>query len=144
MQPERELILNESIGYLISIAGIRYKGKIWKCLKPYDVTPEQWVILNKLSNEEGLSQRELADRVAKNHPNTTRILDKMEQKGLIRRESSPSDRRVLLVFLTGEGIRIREKLLPVLWEIYEMSTKGFRGEELKVMKKLLVRFMANL
>ncbi|MGE4560573.1 MAG: MarR family winged helix-turn-helix transcriptional regulator [Desulfobulbus sp.] len=136
--------MKESIGYLISIAGIRYKGKVWKCFQPYDVTPEQWVILNKLSYEDGLSQRELADRVAKNQPNTTRILDKMEQKGLIRRESSPSDRRVLLVFLTGEGIRVREKLLPVLWEIYKMSIKGFSEEELQLMKKLLARFMMNL
>ena len=54
------------------MAGIRYKAQIWDCLKPYDVTPEQWVILNKLFDEDGISQRELAQRVAKNHPNTTR------------------------------------------------------------------------
>jgi DNA-binding MarR family transcriptional regulator len=144
MSDRDDFELNESIGYVISIAGIRYKGKIWRRLKPFDVTPEQWVVLNRLSTEEGICQRELAERIAKNHPNTTRILDKMEHKGLIRRVSDPRDRRVLQVFLTEGGTRVWKKLLPVVREVYENSIKGFSTGEIKELKNMLARFTANL
>jgi DNA-binding MarR family transcriptional regulator len=136
--------LNESIGYLISIAGLRYKGEVWRRLKPFDVTPEQWVVLNGLSTEQGICQRELAERIVKNHPNMTRILDKMEHKGLIRRLADVCDRRVSKVFLTEEGARVRDKLQPVMCEVYENSLKGFDAGEITVLKRLLARFTANL
>jgi DNA-binding MarR family transcriptional regulator len=108
------------------------------------VTPEQWVVLNGLSTEQGICQRELAERIVKNHPNMTRILDKMEHKGLIRRLADVCDRRVSKVFLTEEGARVRDKLQPVMCEVYENSLKGFDAGEITVLKRLLARFTANL
>jgi len=143
LQPT-DFILNDSIGYLISMAGIRYKAQIWDCLKPYDITPEQWVILNKLFDEDGISQRELAQRVAKNHPNTTRILDKLEQKGLITRIADPKDRRAFQIFLTSEGADIRLQVLPLLADVFQKSIKGFTDAEIRCLKELLARFSDNL
>ncbi|MDD2336138.1 MAG: MarR family transcriptional regulator [Geobacteraceae bacterium] len=144
MADANDFKLNQSIGYLITIAGFRYKGEIWKHLKPFDVTPEQWVVLNCLSTEDGVCQRELAERIVKDQPNTTRILDKMEFKGLIRRLPDPRDRRAFLVFHTAEGKRVREELLPVIRNLHKSSIKGFTDEEITLLKKLLERFTGNL
>lgn len=144
MADANDFKLNASIGYLISIAGLRYKGEVWKQLKPFDVTPEQWVVLNRLSIEEGVCQRELAERIVKDQPNTTRILDKMEHKGLIRRLPAPRDRRAFLVFLTDEGKRLREELLPVIRKLHKSSMKGFSAEEITLLGSLLERFTGNL
>lgn len=144
MAAANDFNLNASIGYLITIAGFRYKGEIWKLLKPFDVTPEQWVVLNRLSIEEGVCQRELAERIVKDQPNTTRILDKMAHKGLIRRQPSPKDRRAFLVFLTDEGKRLREELLPLIRKVHKSSTRGFTAEEIILLKSLLARFSENL
>jgi DNA-binding MarR family transcriptional regulator len=144
MSDHNDFILNGSIGYRISIAGLLYKGEIWRRLKPFGVTPEQWVVLNRLSIEEGVCQRELAERIVKDQSNTTRILDKMEHKGLIRRLADPQDRRASLVFLTSEGKQVREKLLPVIRKLHGSSTRGFNDEEISVLRKLLDRFTENL
>ena len=144
MQNFDDFIYSESIGYLISMAGIQYKSKIWDCLKPYDLTPEQWVILNKLFDEDGISQRELAQRVVKNHPNTTRILDKMEQKGLIRRLADPHDRRAFQIYLTSAGAQIRDEVVPLLAEVYKLSIRGFNDQDIFTLKQLLARFSDNL
>jgi DNA-binding MarR family transcriptional regulator len=144
MADANDFKLNASIGYLITIAGFRYKGEIWKRLKPFDVTPEQWVVLNRLSIEEGVCQRELAERIVKDQPNTTRILDKMAHKGLIRRQPAPRDRRAFLVFLTDEGKRLREELLPVIRKMHKSSMRGFSDEEVALLRKLLARFTGNL
>ncbi len=137
-------IFNESLGYLISLVGMRYKGEAWRCLKPFGVTPEQWVVLNRLSVEEGVCQRELADRIVKDQPNTTRILDKMEQKELIRRDRDTSDRRAFQVFLTEKGKLLREELLPVAQQLRSKSTIGFAESDIKQLRELLEKFLANL
>ncbi|MEA5113367.1 MAG: MarR family transcriptional regulator [Geobacteraceae bacterium] len=139
-----EFIEKNSIGYLISIAGLRYKGETWRRLKPFGITPEQWVVLNRLSEGDGVSQRELADRIVKDQPNTTRILDKMAQKGLIRRDPDPQDRRAFLIFLTSDGRRLRDKLLPIVQELRKISAHGFSEEEIMMLKNLLRRFTGNL
>jgi DNA-binding MarR family transcriptional regulator len=136
--------IDESVGYLISIAGLRYKGETWRRLKPFDVTPEQWVVLNRLSMDEGVCQRELASRIVKDQPNTTRILDKMEQKGLIRRTPDPLDRRAFQVFLTQKGKRLREELLPVVQQLRNESTLGFSASEIYLLKELLRKFSNNM
>lgn len=136
--------IDESVGYWISIVGLRYKGEAWRRLKPFDVTPEQWVVLNRLSMDEGVCQRELASRIVKDQPNTTRILDKMEQKGLIRRNPDPLDRRAFQVFLTEKGKRLREELLPVVQQLRNDSTSGFSESEIMMLKELLRKFSANL
>lgn len=144
MTNRNDFIHDDSIGYLISIAGLRYKGETWRRLKPFAVTPEQWVVLNRLSTEEGVCQRELAGRIVKDQPNTTRILDKMEQKGLIRRDPDPLDRRAFLVFLTEKGKSVREELLPVVQQFREKSIRGFSDAEIKLAKEFLRKFMANV
>lgn len=136
--------IDESVGYLISIAGLRYKGETWRRLKPFDVTPEQWVVLNRLSMDEGVSQRELASRIVKDQPNTTRILEKMEQKGLIRRNPDPLDRRAFQVFLTEKGKRLRKELLPVVQQLRIESTSGFSAAEIDLLQELLRKFSKNL
>jgi len=136
--------IDESVGYLISIVGLRYKGETWRRLKPFDVTPEQWVVLNRLSMDEGVCQRELASRIVKDQPNTTRILDKMEQKGLIRRNPDPHDRRAFQVFLTEKGKRLREELLPVVQQLRDKSILRFSASEIDLLKELLRKFSNNL
>lgn len=144
MSKLKDVIRDDFIGYLISIAGLRYRGETLRRLKPFDVTPEQWVVLNRLADGDGVSQRELADRIAKDQPNTTRILDKMEQKGLIRRDPHLEDRRAFRIFLTEQGSQLRERILPVVRELRNNAGCGFSKGEITMLQELLRKFLANL
>lgn len=75
----------------------------------YDITQEQWLILNKLAQNPGVSQLGLADALIHDKPNITRILVGLEKKKLIRRRSDTEDRRILRVTLTPAGEKLQEE-----------------------------------
>lgn len=74
----------------------------------YDVTQEQWLILNKLAQNPGVSQLGLADSLIHDKPNITRILAGLEKKRLVRRVVDKDDRRVMRVSLTAQGQKLHE------------------------------------
>lgn len=75
----------------------------------FDVTQEQWLILNKLAQNPGQSQLNLADSLIHDKPNITRILAGLEQKKLIRRRPDNEDRRVMRVRLTAAGEKLHRE-----------------------------------
>ena len=113
-------------------------------LKAFDITTEQWAALCRLREEDGLSQKELADRIVKDQPNITRILDKLEQKGLVTRKDNASDRRAFFVHLTPAGEALLEKLVPIAVEVSVEAFKGITPEEAALLTKLLNRVWRNL
>lgn len=72
-------------------------------LAPHGVTPGQYGILKCLWDENGLTVKQIAERMYLDSSTITGLLDRMEQKGLIKRGPDPSDRRALSVVLTAEG-----------------------------------------
>lgn len=79
-----------------------------------DITTEQWVILDRLYKEDGLSQNELASDSFKNAPTISRIIDLLCKKGLTQRKQSSADRRSFHVFLTDQGRKTCQKAYPIV------------------------------
>ncbi len=69
----------------------------------FELTQEQWFVLNKLALKDGRSQVELCEDIFADRPNMTRILATMQRRGLVRRAPDPNDSRKTQVFLTDEG-----------------------------------------
>ncbi|QEM70091.1 MarR family transcriptional regulator [Geobacter sp. FeAm09] len=136
--------LDETLGFIITRTSMRYKNELGRRLKPCDVTPEQWVALYRLGEQDGLTQKELADRIFKDQPNTTRILDKLEQKGLISRSDSPADRRALHIHLTDAGRRLLERLMAISRQVREDACRGISERELASLKGTLNKVWSNL
>ncbi len=132
------------LGYVINKAALMLKNELGRRFKPYDITVEQWRLLNRLWERDGLTQKELAEQIFKDQPNTTRILDKLQKKGIIRREASPDDRRAFIVNLTDEGRILRERLLPIASKTGEDVFMGVSGEEQRLLKGLLNKICANI
>lgn len=138
--------LDDSYGYLINLAAQRLKYELHQTFqaKGYDVTPEQWAVLNRLWEQDGLSQVELAERTFKDKPGTTRILNLLERKGIVVRRPDESDRRVLRVFLTRIGKDLKDKLIPCAQEVLAKSGKNLTKEELAQFKLTLNQILRNL
>lgn len=141
-----EFNLNDSYGYLINLAAQRLKYELHQTFqaKGYDVTPEQWAVLNRLWEKDGLSQVELAERTFKDKPGTTRILNLLEKKRIVVRHPDESDGRVLRVFLTKTGKDLKDKLIPCAEEVLAKSGKNLTKEELAQFKVTLHRILGNL
>lgn len=75
-----------------------------RILRSYDVTSEQLYVMQCLAEgDTGYPQREICRRTEKKPANVTRIVDRLESKSLVSRKTSPLDRRVYIVVLTGRG-----------------------------------------
>lgn len=120
------------------------KNNLAKALKPYNITHEQWSLLKWLWVEDGISQKELSEKSLKDQPTITRILDKLERRGLIRRQVDSLDRRVSLIYLTKEGREIKPSLLPLAHHALEQALNGLSEEEKTVLQNLLNRISDNL
>lgn len=106
---------------------------------PFGVTADQFVILTLLSEEDGLTQREVVER-AFSDPNTIgEMLSRLEKKKLVRREPHPQDGRARCVFLTPKGRKVQKQLWES-WESHLDAVDGaFRPDEREVIKDLLGR-----
>lgn len=120
------------------------KNNLAKALKPYKVTHEQWPLLKWLWVQDGISQKELSEKSYKDQPTTTRILDKLERRGLIRRQIDSLDRRVSLIYLTREGQQIQDSLIPLAQGALEQALKGLSELEQVQLKNLLNKISDNL
>jgi MarR family transcriptional regulator, organic hydroperoxide resistance regulator len=138
--------LDNSFGYLVNLAAQRLKNELHQTFqaKGYDITPEQWAVLNRLWEEDGLSQVELAERTFKDKPGTTRILNLLEKKGVVVRRPDEKDGRVLRVFLTKVGRDLRDKLIPCAQEVLTKSGKNLTKDEITQFKRTLHRILNNL
>ena len=108
-----------------------------------DITYQQWSFIRVLAQEDGLSQRELADRVGLMENTTLVALNVMERRGWLRRERDREDRRRSLVYLTEEG-RAMERLRPVVRQAYRTAIKGLDPAEVATTRETLKAMLANL
>ena len=81
-------------------------------LEPHGVTLQQYNVLRILrgAGEEGLPTLEIAARMIEQTPGITRLLDRLEAKGLVTRERCAQDRRQVLCMITPAGLRLLERL----------------------------------
>jgi DNA-binding MarR family transcriptional regulator len=135
--------MDESLGYLIHQVRGRIVAAIDAELVPLDITWAQWGTLLKIANGHARTASELSRCMAGDTGSTTRMLDRLEQKGLIRRERSSEDRRIVRLFLTEAGQQLYPRLPPIAVKVLNQHLRGFSRDELETMKGFLRRMLAN-
>ncbi|MGX5667611.1 MarR family transcriptional regulator [Rhizobium daejeonense] len=103
----------------------------------------QFPILIELWNEEGLTQRQLLDRVDVEQATMANTLARMERDGLIERRPHPQDRRAQLIFLTDKARGLKSEALEAATEADEALFEGFRRFEKELMLEYIRRAIDN-
>lgn len=85
-------------------------------LRPFGLTATQYNVLRILrgAGEKGMCGREVAERLVSKVPDVSRLLDRTEELGLIKRERNPEDRRHVTARITDKGLAVLEKATPEL------------------------------
>jgi DNA-binding MarR family transcriptional regulator len=109
-----------------------------------EITPEQWIVLVRLWEEDGRTQTELGASTYRDRPTMSRILDGMERAGLVERRADPASARVWRVHLTPRGKTIKKKLVPIAHELVERTQRGIPEEDLVTTRQTLSRMFSNL
>ena len=96
-----------------------------RLFRPLGLTGAQYNVLNILAaSPDGISQRELGDRLVVDRSNVTGLLDRLEKSGWVRRTDDPADRRVYRVVLTPAGRALWGKVTPLYLEVVSQITRG--------------------
>lgn len=106
-------------------------------------TVPQWVPLYKVHLGYANTVAELARQCTLDAGAMTRLLDRLETKGLCRRERSESDRRVVHIKLTAEGVAAAEQVPEVLSRVYNEALEGFSDAEWQQFQHLLKRLITS-
>jgi MarR family transcriptional regulator, transcriptional regulator for hemolysin len=136
--------LDQSIGHQFGQTYRKLNYSLSLRFKPFDVTPEQWVVLCKLAGNDGITQKELSILVEKDQPTLTRILDCLDKKQLIRREANVHDRRSFLVTITETGRKLQQELIHIEQQVLAETMKGVSDEQLNQLRGLLAKMTVNL
>lgn len=108
-----------------------------------NITPEQWVLLDRLYAEGASSQTDLANGTFKDAPTVSRIIDKLADKGLAVRKRFPGDRRRYQVDLTDQGRAAHEKLFPRVAELRVQMWTGLSESDYAELTRLLEQIRDN-
>jgi DNA-binding MarR family transcriptional regulator len=133
-----------SIGYLLRHAGKLITGRIEALFLKEEVSFVQWVILMHL--REGLSSTaaELCQHLCHDSGALTRVIDQMEERGLLRRQRSTDDRRVVTLEMTEEGGKTTGLFLPHVVGLYNGLLSDFTKAEADQFVSSLIRVIAKL
>jgi DNA-binding MarR family transcriptional regulator len=112
-------------------------------MQPLELTGMQWEPLMLVWLKRADTVAALARVSQVGVPSMTRMLDRLEQKDLLRRERSELDRRVVNLHLTPKGRKVAGKIWPIVVEGMNVHLEGFKKEELNQLHDLLGRMLAN-
>ena len=134
---------DESAAYLMRRILACMGGEVDRALEPRGLTHAQWVPLLKLHLGYASTVAELARECTQDTGAMTRLLDRLEAKGLVQRVRSSQDRRVVNLALTEAGREIVKDIPAVLCEVQNDFLQGLSVEEWQQLKGLLRRVLDN-
>ncbi len=96
---------------------------------PYRLTTEQYALMRSVLLEPGIRQTEITNRIFAEPNTVTAMVTLLEKRGILRRKSSPTDKRVRQVFLTPHGQAVMHRLSTDWRPMLEILRKYFAGED---------------
>jgi len=140
---------SKSVGHLIN----RLRGEIFSALDhemetdpsvaALEVTAAQYLILTNLAKGENDSTARFCKQMSYDPGAMTRMLDRLEAKGLLKRGRCPDDRRLVNIELTEAGRAAIPKLRACSVNVLNRFLKGFTSDEVVMLERLLQRMVAN-
>jgi DNA-binding MarR family transcriptional regulator len=125
------------------IAASRFTDEMEQVCRAEGVTMQQfsvlWVLCLHDDSSTGVPTGAIADGLVNRASDTTRLIDRLAQAGLVERLSSPGDRRVVLVRPTAAGRRVLERLVPRLRAFHRTQWSALSASELREFSRLLAK-----
>ncbi|MBM7583622.1 DNA-binding MarR family transcriptional regulator [Bacillus pakistanensis] len=134
----------DNIGVFIHAVDLEITSYVNNQLAPFRLTSEQNLIMALLWEREGMTQNEMATKLNKDKAGVTRMLSTLEKKGYIRREICSSDRRSVEVYLTEDGRKLGNDVIPINKTIIQLIHKGMTNEEIEELRRLLLKVQENV
>jgi DNA-binding MarR family transcriptional regulator len=116
--------MSDTLGFLISDVSRLMRRRFDERARLIGVTRAQWRTLTTLSRHEGINQGRLAELLEVEPITSCRMIDRLEEAGLVERRRDPGDRRAWLIFLTDKARPIIDQLRALADELFEQALVG--------------------
>lgn len=137
-------VMADPLGFLISDLARLMRRRFDERARAIGVTRPQWRTLTLLSRHEGINQGGLAEMLEVEPITLCRMIDRLEEAGLVERRRDPADRRVWRIFLTDAAKPVLQQLRAMADDMYETVLAGVSSEERGELSRLLTIIRTNL
>ena len=147
--PEQDLMLqtyqtNEGIGYLLSrVQSLLAHMVTQRTQVELGITGTQASLLFMVGGGRCSTASELARGYGIDASTVTRLLDRIEKRGLLLRERSSGDRRIVRLELTRTGRELADRMPEIFVSVLERAVEGLTPEEVDILKRMLRQIHAN-
>jgi DNA-binding MarR family transcriptional regulator len=135
--------LQESIGYLVKRTQLLMRERVEQRFSSHGYTFQQWLVLMHLRDGHARTIADLSRVLNHDSGAMTRLIDQLEERGLIERQRSAEDRRVVELNITPAGLRDLEAMIPIVVDLLNELLDGFTRDEVKQLKSMLRRIAAR-
>jgi MarR family transcriptional regulator, organic hydroperoxide resistance regulator len=140
---DRPLNINEHIGILIRNVDMTISLYVKKQLEPFNLAPEQNLIMMMLWRKDGISPNEFTNKLEKDKANIARMIASLEKKGYVKRVADPSDKRTFKVHLTDEGKQLEDVVIPILEKSHQTILDGITAEQYVELQTIFTKIINN-
>lgn len=134
----------EHLGFYISDIGRLMRKHFDAAAKDIGVTGPQWRVLFNVHRTPGINQGQLAERLEVEPITTCRMVDRLEQAGLVERRRDPADRRAWQIYLTDAAVPLVARLRDIAEIKLMEAVAGFSDSDTAQLTELLKKVRANL
>jgi DNA-binding MarR family transcriptional regulator len=136
--------MEENLGFFIADAGRLMRKRFDAASRGLAVTGTQWRVLVYVHRFPGINQGQLAERLEVEPITTCRMVDRLEQAGLLERRRNPEDRRAWNLILTDAALPLIDEVRRLSDHMVAQAVAGFTPEEKVQLMNLVERMRANL
>lgn len=134
----------QDLGRLVSYLRSNLVTHLDNALEDKELTSAQYIVVVLLARGKVNTLAELCEHMMYDRGAMSRLLSRLEDKGLVAKKQSVEDRRSTLLCLTEKGQQLYPEILPTVNDIYRKALTGFSGDEQKQLASLLFRAIHNL
>jgi DNA-binding MarR family transcriptional regulator len=138
-----DLNADRNVGLLIRQLHILFHRIIDLRTAPLGLTANQWRPLLLIEHKGMDTPAELARAMNVDSGAITRMLDRLEAKKFVRRERCDTDRRVVKINVTDEGLALSKQVIPIIADVLNLHLQGFSEDEIRMLLALLKRMISN-
>lgn len=138
---KKDLIANEivSCATLIKVLTLRSFKE-----HGFEITPEQFVILDTIFKNKELYQRQLGEILGKDRANIARLISILEKKGFLEKQIASNGRQINKIKITKKGENLRNKILPVISKVRQTYLDNIEYDELVKCFQILNKIKENI
>ena len=140
------MILNKQVGVFLNLVHNRFKQYITAFFQEegYNLTPEQFLVMDAIWDEGKMSQQKIADTIFKDKNSVVKLLDGLEKKNLVRRVTNKDDRRQNLIELTPYAKEIQQNVTDIAMNAVDLIIKDIPKQDLHIFIKVLTKMAENM